>query len=191
MRRLCDFGLLRAIRDRVEGSADGESSFLAAGVNIDYDAAQGKDARLDEVRDTVRNAASRLTWKGPVHVDAIERRRARVRYTGALAQLRKQHDSSRHDIRVQVRTQVFYGDLAFIFVAMRAAETDYGSGVFSAASVYDSERHQGISPGAVEMECNLIVVLAWFVEIDLFRGVDESGHPVVWDEELSLPEYTK
>src|SRR3984957_19354805 len=37
---LRDFGLLRAIRDGVEGSADGEGAFLAAGVNIDHDAAQ-------------------------------------------------------------------------------------------------------------------------------------------------------
>ena len=70
---------------------------------------------------------------------------------------------------------------------MRAAETYYGICVFSAASVYDGERHKGVPPGAVQMEGNLIVMLAGLFEIDLFRGVDESRHLVVRDEELSLP----
>ena len=93
-------------------------------------------------------------------------------------------------MRIQIRAQVFYRDLPFIFVAVRAAETYYASREFSAASVYDGERNEGVSPGAVQMERNLIVMLAWLVEIDLLRGVDESRHLVVWDEELSLPEYT-
>ncbi len=70
---------------------------------------------------------------------------------------------------------------------MRAAETYYASAVFSAPAVYDSERHEGVAPGAIQMERNLIVMLAGLFEIDLLRGVDESRHLVVRDEELSLP----
>ena len=72
---------------------------------------------------------------------------------------------------------------------MRAAETYYAIAVFSAPSVNDSERHKGVPPGSIQMEGNLIVMLAGLFEIDLFRGVDESRHLVVRDEELSLPEY--
>jgi hypothetical protein len=72
---------------------------------------------------------------------------------------------------------------------VRAAETYYAIGVLAAVTVDDGERHKGVAPGAIQMECDLVVMLAWLVEIDLFRGVDENGHLAVWDKELSLPEY--
>ena len=42
MSGLCGLGLLRAIRDGVEGRADGEGSFLSAGVDVEHDAALGR-----------------------------------------------------------------------------------------------------------------------------------------------------
>src|SRR5439155_1144540 len=64
-------------------------------------------------------------------------------------------------------------DLALVFVAVRTAETNHCGSVAAGAPVHDRQRDQGISPRTIQVKCNLVVVLAWPLEVDLFRMVDE------------------
>ncbi len=146
--------------------ADGKRSLLAARMYVNHHASQGKNACLDEMRNAIGNAAVGFAGKRPVHVDAIERRDARVGVTGALAQLGNQDHAAGHRAGVEVGAQSLHRDLALVFIAVRSAETDHVFSARPAKPVDHGQRQEGISPGPVQVERHLIVMLAGLGEID-------------------------
>src|SRR5688572_2547405 len=68
------------------------------------------------------------------------------------------------------------GDLAFVFIAVGPAEADYAIRVASAKSINYRQRDEGITPGAIEMKRNLVMIDTRFVEIDIGRIINQGRH---------------
>src|SRR5437868_4326180 len=163
----------------MERRADGKGPLAASRMNIHDDAAQRENSGLHEVRDSIRDRSASVPRKRPVHIDAIQGRDPRIRGAGAFAQLRHQDYAPSNLLRFQIHGQALYGNLALVLVPVCPAKTDHGVGVSAAASVNDRQRDERVSPGAVQVKGDLVVLLTRTVEVYEFRAVDDGSHRFV------------
>src|SRR5689334_20591205 len=117
----------------MEGRAEWENSFAAAGVDVDHDANFGKDGALQEVRNPIRQCALSISGKSPVHVHSIKGRHSGAGTAGAFTQLRHEHDKPAELACVEIKTQPAHGHLPFVFVTVSAADNGYAGSTVLAA----------------------------------------------------------
>ena len=95
---------------------------------------------------------------------------------GALAQLRHQDDPPAHRLRVEVAAEPLHRNLPLVLVPVRAAEDrDARRAGRVARAVDHRDRHEGVAPAAVEVECGAVVVFSRPGEVDCGR-IDGLGH---------------
>lgn len=173
-----DFGGLGGVGDGVEGGAEGEGTFASAGVDVDDDAAEGEDLGGDEVGDAGGEGAVGVAGKGAVHVDVIKGGDALVGSAGGFRELGHEDDAAVEGGGVKVSAKAFDGDLAFVFIAVGAAEDEDAVRTRAERTVDDGEGDEGVAPGTVEVELDLVVGGAGAVEVDQVGFGEECGHCV-------------
>src|SRR6266566_1751185 len=105
-------------------------------MEVDHHADAREHRSLQEMRDAVGNAATRIAWKRTVHIDAIQRRYPRSGAARALAQLRHQHRQSAKVIRIQTLAEAFHRDLSLVLVPMRSADHRHTGPIAGGATDY-------------------------------------------------------
>ena len=179
-RNALDFRPLRRVGNGMKRRAEGKTSLHAPGVDIQHDVDLGKEVALHEVGDAVRDGPSRISRERAVHVHPVKRRHPKVGRAGPGTQLGDQDHPAAQRRGVEVMTEALDRNLAFVLVAVRAAESHDGrreSRCSAAAGPVDNgQRQQRVAPGAVQVERRLIVMLAWFFEIDLLWIMDNFWH---------------
>jgi len=171
-----NFGGLGGVGDGMEGGAEGKGAFASTGMDVDDDAAEGEDLGGDEVGDAGGEGAVGGAGEGAVHVDVVEGGDALVSAAGAFGKLGHEDDAAVEGGGVEVSAEAFDGDLAFVFVAVGAAEDEDAMGVRAEGAVDDGEGDEGVAPGTVEMELDLVVGCAGAVEVDCVGFGGEGGH---------------
>ena len=144
-------------------------------MNIDYHATQRKNVGFYEIRDSIRDRPARVSGERTIHIDTIERRDPGIRNASAFAELRDQNDPAGHVRRIQVAAQSFDGDLPFVFVAVRSAETQDAVWIAASCAIDDGQGNKRITPGPIQMKSDLVIVFARPIEIDGGRVVDNDG----------------
>ncbi len=173
-----DFGGLSGVVDGMEGGAEGEGAFASTGMDVDDDAAEGEDLGGHEVGDAGGEGAVGVAGEGAVHVDVVEGGDALVGAARAFRELGHEDDAAVEGGWVNVSAEALDGDLAFVFVAVGAAEDENAIGVWAESAVDDGEGDEGVAPGSVEVELDLVVGRAGAVEVDRVGFGKEGSHCV-------------